>query len=102
VIVPSTFVLAMEGHPTLAGTASALIGTMNFAGGAVVVAWVAPFADGTPLPMVTGIAACSVIVFAPALRMLADENPAAAEKQGGHAWHAPAGSAVATTTTSST
>ncbi len=63
-IVPSTFVLAMEGHPSLAGTASALIGTMNFAGGAVVVAMVAPFADGTPLPMVAGIAACSAAVFA--------------------------------------
>jgi len=70
VIVPSTFVLAMEGHAARAGTASALIGTLNFAGGAVVVALVAPFADGTPLPMVTGIATCSVVVFALGLRTL--------------------------------
>jgi DHA1 family bicyclomycin/chloramphenicol resistance-like MFS transporter len=64
VIVPATYVLAMEAHPGLAGTASALIGTLNFVGGAVVVALVAPFADGRPLPMVAGIAACSVAVFA--------------------------------------
>ncbi|MDM0118398.1 multidrug effflux MFS transporter [Variovorax arabinosiphilus] len=63
VIVPATFVLAMEGHPALAGTASALIGTFNFAGGALMVALVAPFADGTPLPMVAGIAVCAVAVF---------------------------------------
>jgi DHA1 family bicyclomycin/chloramphenicol resistance-like MFS transporter len=62
VIVPTTFVLAMEGHGALAGTASALIGTLNFAGGAVVVAIVAPFADSRPLPMVAGIAACSLVV----------------------------------------
>lgn len=63
VIVPATFVLAMEGHPALAGTASALIGTFNFVGGALMVAMVAPFADGSTLPMVAGIAACSVGVF---------------------------------------
>lgn len=69
-IVPAAFVLAMEGHAALAGTASALIGTMNFAGGAVMVALVAPFADGTPLPMVAGIAACAAVVLALALRTL--------------------------------
>jgi DHA1 family bicyclomycin/chloramphenicol resistance-like MFS transporter len=69
-IVPAAFVLAMEGHAALAGTASALIGTMNFAGGAVMVALVAPFADGTPLPMVGGIAACAAVVLALALRTL--------------------------------
>jgi DHA1 family bicyclomycin/chloramphenicol resistance-like MFS transporter len=70
VIVPSTFVLAMEGHAALAGTASALIGTLNFVGGAVAVALVAPFANSTPLPMLAGIAACSVIVFGLGLRWL--------------------------------
>jgi len=61
VIVPSSMVLAMEAHPSRAGTASALIGTMNFAGGALATALVAPFANGTPLPMLIGIAACSAI-----------------------------------------
>jgi DHA1 family bicyclomycin/chloramphenicol resistance-like MFS transporter len=62
VTVPATFVRAMEGHAALAGTASALIGTLNFAGGALVVALVAPFADGTPLPMVAGIVGCAAVV----------------------------------------
>jgi len=69
-VVPATFVLAMEGHASLAGTASALIGTMNFAGGAVMVALVAPFADGRPLPMVAGIACCTAVVLVLALRTL--------------------------------
>lgn len=61
IIMPSSMVLAMEAHPTRAGTASAFIGTMNFAGGALATAIVAPFANGTPLPMLTGIAACSAV-----------------------------------------
>jgi MFS transporter, DHA1 family, multidrug resistance protein len=77
IIVPSTFVIAMQENPTLAGTASALIGTLNFAGGAIVVALVAPFADGTPLPMVTGIAASSVAVFVIAMVTLAPKRTAA-------------------------
>jgi DHA1 family bicyclomycin/chloramphenicol resistance-like MFS transporter len=64
VIVPAAFVLGMEKHPALAGTASALIGTFNFVGGAVMVALVSPFANGTPLPMLAGIAACAVGAFA--------------------------------------
>ena len=70
VIVPSAFVVAMEGHAARAGTASALLGTLNFAGGAVMVALVSPFANGTPLPMVAGIACCSAIVLMLGLRAL--------------------------------
>ncbi|MDN4587484.1 Bcr/CflA family drug resistance efflux transporter [Xenophilus aerolatus] len=69
-ILPSAFVLAMERHAGLAGAASALIGTANFAGGAIVMAAVSPFADGTPLPMVAGIAACSAVALAIALGRL--------------------------------
>jgi DHA1 family bicyclomycin/chloramphenicol resistance-like MFS transporter len=76
-IVPATFVLAMEGHAALAGTASALIGTMNFAGGAVMVALVAPFANGKPLPMVAGIAACAAVVLVLALRTAGARHAAA-------------------------
>ena len=70
VLVPSSFVLAMEGHAEFAGTSSALIGTLNFAGGALAAALVAPFADGAPLPMLAGIAACSTAMAAVALRTL--------------------------------
>jgi len=68
VIVPSTFVLAMERHATRAGSASALIGTFNFAGGAAVVAMVSAFADGTALPMLAGICTCALIAFGLAWR----------------------------------
>ncbi|SKA39427.1 MFS transporter, DHA1 family, bicyclomycin/chloramphenicol resistance protein [Enhydrobacter aerosaccus] len=67
IIVPSSMVLAMEAHPVRAGAASAFVGTMNFAGGALGSALVAPFANGTPMPMVTGIAACSLLAVPVAL-----------------------------------
>jgi DHA1 family bicyclomycin/chloramphenicol resistance-like MFS transporter len=70
VIVPSTFVLAMERHAMRAGSASASIGMVNFAGGALAMALVAPFADGTPLPVIAGIAACSTVALGLALRAL--------------------------------
>lgn len=74
-IVPSAFVLAMERHAGLAGAASALLGAANFAGGALVMAAVSPFADGTPLPMVAGIAACSAIALTTALYRLGATGP---------------------------
>lgn len=70
VIVPSTFVLAMEEHAPLAGSASASIGMLNFAGGALAMALVAPFSNGTPLPMITGISACSAVALGLALYAL--------------------------------
>jgi len=77
VILPSSMVLAMESHPSRAGTASALIGTLNFAGGALAAAIVAPFANGTPLPMLIGIAACTAIAVPLAWVTLRQKHPAA-------------------------
>lgn len=62
-VIPSTSVLAMDDHGEIAGTASALMGTLHFATGAVAMAVAGLFFDGTPLPMVIGIAACAVIAF---------------------------------------
>jgi len=62
-VVPTTAVLSLEEHGAIAGTASALMGTLQFVTGAVVMAVVGPFADGTARPMVAGIAACAVIAF---------------------------------------
>jgi DHA1 family bicyclomycin/chloramphenicol resistance-like MFS transporter len=76
-VVPSCFVLAMEGHPERAGSASALIGTFNFAGGAVAMALAAPFADGTPVAMVAAIAACAAVVLVLALRTAGARHAAA-------------------------
>ena len=55
-VIPSTSVLAMEEHGEIAGTASALMGTLQFAIGAVAMGVAGVFFDGTPLPMVVGIA----------------------------------------------
>ena len=54
-VIPTTSVLAMEEHGEIAGTASALMGTLHFATGAVAMAVAGLFFDGTPLPMVAGI-----------------------------------------------
>jgi DHA1 family bicyclomycin/chloramphenicol resistance-like MFS transporter len=62
-VIPTTSVLAMEDHGEIAGTASALMGTLHFATGAVAMAVAGVFFDGTPLPMVIGITACAVIAF---------------------------------------
>ncbi|MEO9338092.1 multidrug effflux MFS transporter [Mesorhizobium sp. SB112] len=69
-VIPTTSVLALEDHGTIAGTASALMGTLHFATGAVAMASVGVFFDGTSLPMVIGIAACSVVAFALSQMML--------------------------------
>ena len=62
-VIPTTSVLAMEEHGEIAGTASALMGTLHFAIGAAAMAVAGLFFDGTPLPMVAGIALCAVISF---------------------------------------
>ena len=60
-VIPTTSVLAMEDHGEIAGTASALMGTLHMVAGVVAMTVVGIFADGKPLPMVTGIAACAAI-----------------------------------------
>lgn len=60
-VIPTTSVLAMDEHGTIAGSASALMGTLHFATGVGAMAIAGLFADGTPLPMVTAIAACAVV-----------------------------------------
>ena len=54
-VIPITSVLALEEHGTIAGTASALMGTLQMLTGAVMMGVVGLFADGTPLPMVIGM-----------------------------------------------
>jgi DHA1 family bicyclomycin/chloramphenicol resistance-like MFS transporter len=78
VIMPNSSVLALEAHGAIAGTASALLGTvqMTCATGAMAVAGL--FANGKPLPMVSGIAACAVIALLLVKLALRGEQPAAA------------------------
>jgi DHA1 family bicyclomycin/chloramphenicol resistance-like MFS transporter len=60
-MLPTTSVLALEEQGKVAGAASALIGTIQFATGSLLMTLVGSFANGTAIPMVTGIAACSAI-----------------------------------------
>jgi DHA1 family bicyclomycin/chloramphenicol resistance-like MFS transporter len=59
-VMPATFVLALEEHGRIAGLASSLGGTIQMGMGTFLVAATAPFFDGTPLPMVAAIAGCAV------------------------------------------
>ncbi|EKF20835.1 multidrug effflux MFS transporter [Nitratireductor pacificus] len=63
-VIPTTSVLAMDDHGTIAGTASALMGTLHFATGATAMAVSGLFFDGRPLPMVISIATCAVLALA--------------------------------------
>lgn len=64
-IVPLSGTLALESYGNISGTASALIGALQFGVGAIASFFVGVAADGTALPMVatialSGFAACSI------------------------------------------
>ncbi|WP_117193900.1 multidrug effflux MFS transporter [Rhizobium terrae] len=77
-IIPTAAVLALEHHGRIAGTASAMMGTIQFVTSAIVVGVGGLFADGTSLPMVTVIAVCSVVVFLLSLVVLRSQQSAMA------------------------
>jgi len=77
-MMPLTGVLAMEKHGNIAGTASALMGTLQFAAGALVMALVGLFVDGSARPMVVGIAGSAVVAFALAYTTLRGAHHGAA------------------------
>lgn len=62
-VVPIASVLALDAHGTIAGTASSLMGTLQFLTGALVMALVGLFVDHTARPMVTGIALCAAVTW---------------------------------------
>jgi MFS transporter, DHA1 family, multidrug resistance protein len=62
-VIPATSVLAMEEHGAIAGTASALMGSLHFAIGAAAMVVAGLFFNGTSFPMVVGIAVCAIIAF---------------------------------------
>ena len=63
-VMPAVAVLALDRHGAIAGTASALMGTLQFVTGALVMGVVGLFADGSSRPMVAGIGLCSAVVLA--------------------------------------
>jgi DHA1 family bicyclomycin/chloramphenicol resistance-like MFS transporter len=81
-VLPTTAVLSLESHGAIAGTASALLGALQFVVGAAVMAVAGIFTNGTPKPMVIGIAACAITAFVIVqftVRAEACRLPAAAE-----------------------
>ena len=60
-VIPTTSVLAMEDHGEIAGTASALMGTLHMVTGVAAMTVTGLFANSLPMPMVTGIAVCAAI-----------------------------------------
>ncbi len=62
-VMPATAVLAMDAHGAIAGTAAALMGTLQLIAGALAMAAVAPFVDGTARPMLVAIAVCALVAW---------------------------------------
>jgi DHA1 family bicyclomycin/chloramphenicol resistance-like MFS transporter len=68
-VLPATAVLSLERHGEIAGTASALMGSLQMIIGSAIMAAAGFFANGTPKPMLSGIAACALGAFITSLYM---------------------------------
>jgi DHA1 family bicyclomycin/chloramphenicol resistance-like MFS transporter len=62
-VIPSTAALALDDYGATAGTASALMGTLQLVVAALVIAAVGAFSSNDPLPMVVAMVACAAIAF---------------------------------------
>ena len=60
-VIPTTSVLALEEHGEIAGTASALLGTLQMLSGAAAMQIVGHFSNGKPLSMVVGMAVGALV-----------------------------------------
>ncbi len=63
-VIPTTSVMALDHHGEIAGAASALMGTLQMVAGAVVIAAMGRFVDGTARPMLAGIALTALATLA--------------------------------------
>ena len=63
-VIPTTMVMALDDHGTIAGLASSLGGTLQMLTGGVLVVIFGGWFDGTPAPMIGAIALCAVIALA--------------------------------------
>jgi MFS transporter, DHA1 family, multidrug resistance protein len=63
-IIPTVMVLALDSQGEKAGLASSLGGTLQMLTGAAMAASVGPFLNGTPVPMLAGIALSATIALA--------------------------------------
>jgi DHA1 family bicyclomycin/chloramphenicol resistance-like MFS transporter len=74
-VIPTTAVLALEEHGEIAGTASALMGTIQFVTGAVLMVFVGGYLNGTAIPMIAGIAGCAAVALVLVQRTLRSAEP---------------------------
>ena len=80
-VIPASAVLALERHGEIAGTASALMGSLQMIVGSACMALAGLFANGRPEPRVFGIAACAAGTFLVTWLTLRRAAPAAALAQ---------------------
>ncbi|MHA1554847.1 MAG: multidrug effflux MFS transporter [Alphaproteobacteria bacterium] len=59
-VIPASSVLAMEAHGPIAGTASSLLGTIQFGAGTISIAVMSLVGDGSALPLVSVVAASAM------------------------------------------
>jgi len=62
-VLPNTTALAMAPHGKVAGSASALLGTLQFMLGAIAGSLIGVFANGTAVPMAAVVAGCGAAAF---------------------------------------
>lgn len=62
-VIPTSAVLALEDHGEIAGTASSLMGTLHFVISGLGMILVSLVFDGSPTPMVIGIAVAAALTF---------------------------------------
>ena len=70
VVMPTTMVLALDPHPDLAGLASSLGGAIQMLTAAAIGSIAGLFFDGTPGPMLAGIAVCGALTWGAAFLTL--------------------------------
>ena len=69
-VIPSTAVLALEEHGPIAGTASALMGTLQLGTGAIIIVLVSLSYNGTSLSMVSAIFVCALVALTLSFRIM--------------------------------
>ena len=77
-VMPAVSVMALDHHGEIAGAASALMGTLQMVSGALVIALMGPFVDGTARPMLAGIAGVALLTWLLAWVSLRGEHRAPA------------------------
>lgn len=76
-VIPTAAVLALDDHGAIAGTASALLGTLQMLTGALMMTFIGLFTDGRPLPMVAGMAGGALIALVLSWVTLGGRRPVA-------------------------